>query len=111
MDKLLLTVAFSVLAGGIAAFIIYDEQSELYRWLGVVVATAIAFTIALQTELGKNSWGFVLEARTEVRKVVWPTPRETMQMAFIVIVMVLIMAIILWAFDSALGAIVKSLLN
>ena len=111
MDKVKLVLALGVVVAGVAAFIIYDDQSELYRWLGVIAATAIACVIALQTQLGRSSWGFVLEARTEVRKVVWPTRKETMQMSFIVIVMVLIMAIILWAFDSMLGGIVKWLLG
>jgi preprotein translocase subunit SecE len=111
MDKVKLVLALGVLVAGIAVFIVYEEQSELYRWLGVMVATAIAFVIALQTELGRSSWGFVLEARTEVRKVVWPTRKETMQMAMIVIVMVMIMALIMWLFDSMLGGIVKWLIG
>ena len=41
-----------------------------------------------------------LMTRTEVRKVVWPTRRETAQSTMIVIVMVFIVGIYLWLLDA-----------
>jgi preprotein translocase subunit SecE len=54
-------------------------------------------------------WQFAGDARTEVRKVVWPTRQETMQTTLVVIVMVLILGIILWLFDMMLMGILRFL--
>ena len=62
------------------------------------VSTAITY----QTALGKRAAGYVGDARTEVRKVVWPTRKETMQTTMVVMVMVIVVSIILWAFDAFL---------
>ena len=51
------------------------------------------------------------EARVELRKVVWPTRVETGQTTAIVIVVVLIVALILWALDSLFAWIIASLIG
>ena len=51
------------------------------------------------------------EARTEVRKVVWPTRKETTQTTLIVIAMVGLVAVILWILDGLLAWLVKWLLG
>jgi preprotein translocase subunit SecE len=42
-------------------------------------------------------------ARTEWRKVVWPTKQERNQTTLIVVVVILLMAIALWGIDSLLS--------
>lgn len=91
-----------VLAGAVAGNYIYGEQSVLYRAIGVVVAIIIAGLIAMQTEKGRTSVTFLKEAKTEMRKVVWPTRQEAIQTTGIVLVATLIMSIILWGLDSVL---------
>jgi preprotein translocase subunit SecE len=63
---------------------------------GVIGAAAIALT----SESGRSAWQFGVATRTEVRKVVWPTRRETAQSTMIVIVMVFIVGIYLWLLDA-----------
>jgi preprotein translocase subunit SecE len=53
----------------------------------------------LQTETGRQGYNFVLEARDEVRKVVWPTRKETVQTTMIIIATVLLVAVFLWIID------------
>jgi preprotein translocase subunit SecE len=48
-------------------------------------------------------WRWLKEARTEIRKVVWPTRQETTQTTLIVVAVVLVMALVLWGLDSLLG--------
>ena len=62
----------------------------------------IAGLIALQTEKGRNAAIFAKEARTEVRKVVWPTRQEAVQTTGIVLVVTLLMSLLLWGLDSVL---------
>jgi preprotein translocase subunit SecE len=76
------------------------DASTLIRALIVVAGVIIAAGIALTSEGGKSVWQFALATRGEVRKVVWPTRRETIQSTLIVIVMVLVVGIYLWLLDA-----------
>jgi preprotein translocase subunit SecE len=54
---------------------------------------------------------FIRQVRAETAKVVWPTNRETMMTAFMVVLMTTILAVFFFGLDSAFSAIVKSLLK
>lgn len=97
-----LLIALALILSGVVGFYYYEEQSLLLRVLSLLVVTGISVAIAMQTERGRNTWGFVKDARTEVRKVVWPTRAETMQTTLIVIIMVLVVGVILWIMDTFL---------
>jgi len=60
--------------------------------------------------VGANVFGYIGETQTEVRKVVWPSRQETLQTTLIVLLMVILVALMLWAFDSLLGWAVRSLM-
>jgi preprotein translocase subunit SecE len=51
------------------------------------------------------------DSRTEVRKVVWPTRKETTQTTLIIMGVVTIVALIMWALDTMLGWMVRLLLG
>ena len=69
-----------------------------------------ALFIIAKTAVGKVMLGYVGDTKTEVRKVVWPTRQETLQTTLVVLVMVMIVALILWGFDSLLGWAVRSIM-
>lgn len=46
---------------------------------------------------------FLREVRAELKKVIWPTRRETMVFTSVVVVSVAIIAAIIWVFDSILS--------
>ena len=108
-DTFKLLIALSVIVAGAIAFYTYSEYSLLMRVLSLLVVVAVAVMIAMQTEKGRSAWSFVGSARTEVRKVIWPTRAETVQTTLIVIVMVILVGIILWIMDSFLLWAVKLL--
>ncbi len=54
---------------------------------------------------------FIRQVRAETAKVVWPTQRETMMTAVMVVIMTVILSIFFFGLDSAFGAIVKSLMS
>nr|WP_217352877.1 preprotein translocase subunit SecE [Sphingomonas sp. ID1715] len=54
---------------------------------------------------------FVQQVRAETAKVVWPTGRETMMTAVMVIIMTSLLGIFFFGIDSVFSAIVKMLLN
>ena len=81
----------------------YSASPILYRVLALLALAAAAGFVALQTAKGKSFFALAKEARTEIRKVVWPTRQETTQTTLIVVAVVLVMALLLWGLDSLLG--------
>jgi len=102
LDTVKWGVIFLLLAGAVAGNYVYGEESVLIRAVAVVVMVGIAGLIALQTVKGRNAAIFAKEARTEVRKVVWPTRQEAVQTTGIVLVVTLLMSLLLWGLDSVL---------
>jgi preprotein translocase subunit SecE len=87
---------------GIGAFYYFSELSTFVRVLGLLAAGGASVAIVFKTALGRETWDFVLEARGEVRKVVWPTRAETVQSTLVVMGMVVVMAILMWFLDAVL---------
>ncbi|MFD2641535.1 preprotein translocase subunit SecE [Pseudomonas japonica] len=81
----------------------YSGSPILYRVIALLALGAVAAFVALQTVKGKSFFALAKEARTEIRKVVWPTRQETTQTTLIVVAVVLVMALLLWGLDSLLG--------
>ena len=54
---------------------------------------------------------FLQQVKGELQKVTWPTRKETYGSTVVVIVLVLIVAVFLWLVDSALSAMIKTLLS
>jgi preprotein translocase subunit SecE len=107
MNGLKWLVVVLLVVAGIAGNIYYDDQSLLYRVVGLLVLAVVACFVALQTSQGSAFWKLAKEARTEVRKVVWPTRQESTQTTLIVVAVVLLTALILWGLDSAIGWLVS----
>ena len=109
LDTAKLVAAAFLLVGGIYAFYYFAAYSVLLRVLGLLAIAGVAAAVALQTDPGRRLWQFALDARMEVRKVVWPTRHETLPTTLVVIVMVLIVGIVLWLFDLVLMGILRFL--
>jgi len=71
----------------------------------------VALLIAAQTARGRNTWTLIREARTEIRRVIWPTRQETTQPTFVVLALILLFSLILWALDSVLSFLVSSVIG
>ncbi len=111
MDTVKLLLALIILALGVVGFYYYSDQSNLYRVLGLLAAASVALVIAATSSRGRTLLGFMKNARTEVRKMVWPTRQEAFQTTLIVMVLVLIVGIFLFFIDKLLGWAVKLLLG
>jgi preprotein translocase subunit SecE len=109
LDSVKLIIAILLLLGGIVGYYHFDGYPTLARVLGVLAATGVAVIIAVQTLKGRSFMGFMVESQIEVRKVVWPTRAETLQATLAVVAMVLILGVVLWAFDYVLLMVVKKL--
>ena len=105
-----LSLAFVV--AGVTAFYYFADVpgfTLLYRVLALVAIILIALGMMLTTATGRNLWAFALEAKQEVRKVVWPTREETVRTTLLVFGMVFIVGLILWFLDMFLFWGIRSL--
>ena len=81
----------------------FAQEALLYRVLGVIFICGLGLYILTTTAEGKESLKIILESRTEIRRVVWPTRTETTQTVLIVVVAIIICAVLLWGLDSLFG--------
>ncbi len=110
IDKVKLVAAVAVVVLGIAGFYYFEDLSILLRAGMVIVAVIAGVGIALTSAQGQAIWEFAKGARLELRKVVWPTRRETIQGTGVVLLMVIIVGIYLWILDTALFWVVYDLI-
>jgi preprotein translocase subunit SecE len=107
LDTAKLAAGAVILAGGIAAFYLLPDLPIWLRWIIVLAALVLGTLVGLQSAQGKVFWSFVQSSRTELRKVVWPTAKETQQVTLVVFVMIIVLALFFWALDSLLGFITR----
>ena len=89
----------------------FAQEALLYRVLGVIVVSALGLFVLSTTVEGRESLKIVLESRTEIRRVVWPTRTETTQTVLIVVVAIFVYALLLWGLDSLFGWVMANLLG
>ena len=109
MEKFKLSIATLPLIAGFGAFYYYSEESLLYRVIGLLVAAGLSVLIAAQSEHGRTALAFVRDSRTELRKVVWPTRKETAQTTMFVLGAAIIAGLFFWVIDMFLGWAVRFL--
>jgi len=103
MDKVKLALAAILVLGGFYGFYQYANEPLLYRVLGILLFVVVAAGIALTTAKGRALTSFMQSARTEVRKMVWPTRAETLQTTLVILVVVVLVGLFLWMLDTFLG--------
>ena len=109
-DKVKLALAILIVLAAMAGFYVYADQSTLFRVMGLLAALVVATLVGVQTAPGRTALGFLGDGRTEVRKVVWRTRKETVQTTLIVLAMVIVVAIGLFLIDSFLLWAINSLI-
>ena len=102
LDKVKLAVAALLVVAGIAGYYWLGASSILLRVASVVAGIAAGLAVALTSGLGQQFVAFAREALVEVKKVVWPTRKETMQTTAAVFAFVVVMAVFLWLSDKSL---------
>ena len=51
------------------------------------------------------------EMRSELKKVIWPTPKDTAKMTGVALLVMVISAVVIWLFDSGADAIVQAVIT
>ena len=106
--KLVIAAAFVV--AGIVGYYWFADSALILRVLAVLGGVAAGAAVAWFTAPGREFVVFAGEAIAEVKKVVWPTRKETMQTTAAVFAFVVVMAVFLWISDKALEWILYDLI-
>jgi preprotein translocase subunit SecE len=101
-DKAKLAVAGVLVIGAVAAFYALGKQDLWLRVLALLVLLATAVGVFFTAEAGKQLIAYGQDSVKEVRKVVWPTRKEAIQMTGYVFAFVFVMALFLWLTDKTL---------
>jgi preprotein translocase subunit SecE len=102
-DTAKLVMAVALVLAGIVAFYVLGAQAVWLRWLAVVAGVALAAVVFATSASGKGFWQFVLDSRTELRKVVWPSRQETFVTTGIVFFLVTSAGVFFWVLDVLLS--------
>ena len=101
-DKAKLALAVALVIAGVAGFYLLGKQGPVAQWGALVVGLAAAFVVFMTAEPGKEFVAFGRDSWKEVRKVVWPSRKEAVQMTLYVVGFTVLMALFLWMTDKTL---------
>jgi len=101
-DKAKLAAAVALVIAAIAGFYLLGKQGQIVQWGALLVGLGAAVVVFITSESGKEFVAFGRDAWREVKKVVWPTRKEAIQMTAYVFGFVIIMALFLWFTDKTL---------
>jgi len=102
-----LLAAAMIAVAGFVGFYYLDQQPIWVRWLLVLIALVGGLAVASKSDLGKEVWQFVQSARIELRKVVWPTRKDTINVTIVVFVAVGLLGLFFWGLDALLATATK----
>jgi preprotein translocase subunit SecE len=101
-DKAKLAAAALLVIGAVVAFYLLGKQG-LWTRVGVLFALlAAGVAVFFVTEPGRQLIAYGRDSVREVKKVVWPTRNEALQMTGYVFAFVFVMALFLWLTDKTL---------
>jgi preprotein translocase subunit SecE len=110
VDKIKLALAVALLAAGIWGYYRLADSLLIVRLLPVFGGLLAGIAVAWLSEPGRQFAAFAGESVAEVKKVVWPTRKETIQTTAAVFAFVVVMAVFLWVTDKALEWILYDLI-
>ena len=99
------------IVAGFGAHYYFSEYSFLLRVVGLLASIVVALWFSSKTCFGQKVICYWKEALVELRKIVWPTKKETTQTTMAVLAMIFAMGLFLWLVDSLLLALVGKILN
>jgi preprotein translocase subunit SecE len=109
-DKAKLAAVGVLMVAGVAAFYVLGKQDLWLRVVALLALLAVAVVVFFTAEPGKQLIAFGRDSSREVKKVVWPTRKEALQMTGYVFAFVVVMALFLFLTDKVLQWLVYDLL-
>jgi preprotein translocase subunit SecE len=97
-----LVLAAALVVAGIVGYYWLADGALILRVLSVLAGLAAGAAVAWFSAPGREFAVFAGESIAEVKKVVWPTRKETIQTTAAVFAFVVVMAVFLWLSDKTL---------
>ena len=104
-------LAVLIAAAGVAVFYLMPQWPGPVRGLLVAAAFALAAVVFSLSAKGLEARRFFSDSMFELRKVVWPTREESYRITAMVLIVVVIISLILAAFDWVISFLIKLLLG
>ena len=101
-DKAKVGAAIALVIAALAGFYLLGKQGQLAQWGVLIFGLVAAAAVFVTSEPGKELIAFGRESVKEVKKVVWPTRKESTQMTLYVFGFVVVMALFLFLTDKTL---------
>jgi preprotein translocase subunit SecE len=101
-DKAKLAAAGVLVVAAVVAFYMLGQQDLWLRIAALLVLMIVAAATFFTSEPGKQLIAYGQDSVREVKKVVWPTRKEALQMTGYVFAFVVVMALFLWLTDKTL---------
>jgi preprotein translocase subunit SecE len=101
-DRLKLALAIAIVVAGVVGYYMLAEQPMVVRILVLLGGLALGGVVAWFSEPGRRFLAFGKESWSEVKRVVWPTKKETWTITLYVFLFVVVMALFLWLVDKGL---------
>ncbi|MDR0528168.1 MAG: preprotein translocase subunit SecE [Zoogloeaceae bacterium] len=103
IEKIKIAFALLLVVAGVVAFYLLSGQAAVFRVLAVGAGLAAGLIFFCRaTALGRVFWIFCGESWVELKKVVWPTRKETVQLTGVVFLFAVVMAAFLFLTDKTL---------
>ena len=109
-DKAKMGAAVALVIAALVGFYLLSKQGQIAQWGALLVGLGAAVVVFLTSETGRQFVAFGRDAWREVKKVVWPTRKEAIQMTAYVFGFVVIMALFLWLTDKTLEGVFYDLI-
>lgn len=103
LDNVLMLLVVLILGTAIFGFYYFEtEYNVAVRVGGMFAGMGLAIAVLMQTASGKAMWTYIKGSQVEMRKVVWPTRRDSVMTTIMILIVVMILGVFLWGVDALL---------
>jgi len=102
-NGMLLGLAAALVLAGVVAFYLLSDHATWLRWVAVVVGFVAGAAVFAASGSGHDFRQFAVDARNELRKVVWPSKNETWMTTAVVFVFAVVAGLFFWTLDLFLA--------
>ena len=100
LDLLLVSLAVVFALAGVCAFSLMSDQTLLIRLIALIAGLALAVVVGWISPSGKRFIVYGRESYDELRRVIWPTRKETLNSSGMVLAFVVAVAVFLFIVDK-----------
>lgn len=100
LDLLLVSLAVIFALAGVCAFSLMSDQTLLVRLIALIAGLALAVVVGWISPSGKRFIVYGRESYDELRRVIWPTRKETLNSSGMVLAFVVAVAVFLFIVDK-----------